>query len=338
MSKIVMIQAYFGELPNFFELWLHSAKNNLDIDFLIFTDDNVSKYNLSPNIKVVNISFSEVSSLISKKIKMDISIENPYKMCDFRPFYGVIFDEYLYRYSHWGYFDFDLYFGQLNKFITSDLLNEYDKIGIYGHLTILKNEKKVMDVILNRDNWPYSLEYMLTSKKLFALDESGGMNILFSSPELKQKQLVISDINYMLPIWSDVRFDCAYQFFFVDKGKVYIARSSDEKKEILIEEVAYIHYQKRVVRYSNIDMDKPFYFSNDGIFNFTEDKFNSLVFSSEITKGYRKKYILKNAIKKFYMYLTNTSSFSIKIKKTQRRWRKIFSEETPTNIIRVEKL
>lgn len=338
MNKLILIQTYFGKLPNFFELWLNSAKKNSDIDFLIVTDDDTSRYELSSNIKVIKSSLENVSNLISEKLEMNIKIVNPYKLCDFKPFYGKIFEDHLNNYTHWGYFDFDMYLGNLNKFITQEILQEYDKVGIYGHLTIFKNNIRMMEFILDSDNWPYSLESTLASKKLFALDEAAGINIAVNSSNLKQKQLVISDINYMLPIWSDVRFDWPYQFFYVVDGNVYVARSRADRKEIIIEEVTYIHYQKRKIDFHGVDLEKPFYFSNQGIFNFSKEKLIELIFSVEISKSYRKKYILKNAILKLKLYLTNNSPYSIKIKYSQSKMEKKFQAERPVNVIKVEKL
>ena len=34
MKKIIIIIPYFGEFPNYFDLWMKSVKYNSDIDFL----------------------------------------------------------------------------------------------------------------------------------------------------------------------------------------------------------------------------------------------------------------------------------------------------------------
>ena len=35
MKKIIIIIPYFGEFPNYFDLWMKSVKYNSDIDFLL---------------------------------------------------------------------------------------------------------------------------------------------------------------------------------------------------------------------------------------------------------------------------------------------------------------
>jgi hypothetical protein len=37
-----------------------------------------------------------------------MEIRNPYKICDWKPFYGHIFREYLVAYDFWGHCDMDI--------------------------------------------------------------------------------------------------------------------------------------------------------------------------------------------------------------------------------------
>ena len=54
-------------------------------------------------------------------------VNSPYKLCDYKPVYGLIFDEDLQDYDFWGHCDVDLIFGDIRKFI-----NLYKKRGIYA--------------------------------------------------------------------------------------------------------------------------------------------------------------------------------------------------------------
>jgi hypothetical protein len=49
----------------------------------------------------------------------------PYIMVEFKPALGHIFAEYLKGYSHWGYSDLDILFGDLPRFITQDELTDF---------------------------------------------------------------------------------------------------------------------------------------------------------------------------------------------------------------------
>ena len=41
------------------------------------------------------MTFNELRKLIQSKFDFEISLEKPYKLCDFRPAYGFLFEEYL---------------------------------------------------------------------------------------------------------------------------------------------------------------------------------------------------------------------------------------------------
>ena len=52
---------------------------------------------------------------------------NPYALVEFKPAFGSIFSDYLSAYyTHWGYSDFDVLFGDLDRWITDEELTEYD--------------------------------------------------------------------------------------------------------------------------------------------------------------------------------------------------------------------
>ncbi len=128
--KICLVIPYFGDFPNYFDLWLNSCEHNPEINFLIFTD-NKEKYVYPSNVKVVNITFQELKEKIQSKFDFKICLSRPYKLCDYRPAYGYIFEEYLKDFDFWGHCDLDVIFGNLKQFLTKDILNNYEKIYKY---------------------------------------------------------------------------------------------------------------------------------------------------------------------------------------------------------------
>ena len=44
---------------------------------------------------------------------MQVTLDRPYKLCDFKPAYGFIFGEYLKEYDYWGHCDIDIVWGDL---------------------------------------------------------------------------------------------------------------------------------------------------------------------------------------------------------------------------------
>ena len=102
MNKILLIIPYFGQFNNYFSLFLESCRNNPTVNWLILTDDT-TPYSYPNNVKVVYTTLSEIKSRIEKKLGFDIKLDTPYKLCDFKPTYGYVFDEYLKGYAFWGY-------------------------------------------------------------------------------------------------------------------------------------------------------------------------------------------------------------------------------------------
>ena len=94
MKSIAFIIPYFGKFPTFFSLWLESCRNNPTIDWLLFTDCK-TQYNYPENVKVNYITFAGLKCKIQRLFDFEISLQKPYKLCDYRPTYGDIFIEEL---------------------------------------------------------------------------------------------------------------------------------------------------------------------------------------------------------------------------------------------------
>lgn len=128
-SKIVILICYYGQFPWYFPYFLHSCKFNPTIDFIIFSDIEC-QYSLSPNVKIINKSFREIRELASKKLEISVNIDFPYKLCDFKPAYGLIFEDYTTGYDYWGQSDIDVIYGNIRKFLTEKLLSRYDFVSV----------------------------------------------------------------------------------------------------------------------------------------------------------------------------------------------------------------
>ena len=139
--KYVVFCPYFGTLPTNFNLWLKSCSYNKDFLFIVFTNDE-TPYIKPDNVKIVVKTFDEFREEIQNKFDFKISLENPYKLCDYKPTYGFVFEEYLNNCTYWGFCDLDLVFGNLTKFLPKE---DYDKISFLGHFCLMKNEKKITE-------------------------------------------------------------------------------------------------------------------------------------------------------------------------------------------------
>ena len=149
-NKVIFIIPYFGNFNNYFQLFLNSCATNSDFSWLIVTDNN-DKYDFPRNVLVKRMSFSQLKEIINEKLNANVRINNPYKLCDLKPMYGEIFHDFISKFDWWGYCDIDLIFGKLNHFLTDDLLNNYDKIGVLGHCTLMKNINTVIVLFIERE-------------------------------------------------------------------------------------------------------------------------------------------------------------------------------------------
>lgn len=243
--KIAIIIPYFGKLPNYFLLFQKSIENNKKFDFIFYTDQKIKSN--SKNIYINNITFKSLKKRIQSIFDFPISLEKPYKLCDYRPAYGEIFENDLIGYDYWGHCDTDMIFGDMSKFIKFENMQDYDKIYEYGHLCLYKNNKK--------NNANYRNDSILNFKNVYqnrgswCFDEKNGIQKIFDSLDLKTYKrneiLDISPRHYQLRrVESDKNIkNYKKQVFYYKEGKIY--RCYDDNLTIKHEEFLYIHLQKR---------------------------------------------------------------------------------------------
>jgi hypothetical protein len=143
-NKIGIIIPYFGNLPNYFPFFLKGCEFNTDIIDIHFIHDREITFDLPDNVIQHKISLSEINKLATDKTGLNININNPYKLCDFKPVYGHIFENILESYEFWGYGDIDIIYGDLSKFFSELNLIKYDLFTfreyiISGALTVMRN-------------------------------------------------------------------------------------------------------------------------------------------------------------------------------------------------------
>lgn len=255
MKKLVFIIPYFGKFNNYFQLFLNSCAKNPDIDWLIFTDDK-RNFNYPKNVIVNYISFNEVKNRFQRYFDFKINLEFPYKLCDFKPTYGLIFEEYIKKYKFWGHCDTDLIWGNINKFITDKMLADYDKIGILGHCTIYKNTKYINNLFKKSLNGLEIYKKVYTSNQGYAFDEefNNSINNIFEQEKCKiyykemQANIYTKSSDFRLTNLNKDKKTYSIEenkkaFFVWDNGHIYryiYINNKVEKHEYL-----YIHMQSR---------------------------------------------------------------------------------------------
>ncbi len=149
MATILYIVPYFGRFPGIFPAWLHSCGNNPTVDWLILTDDE-RPFNYPPNVRTVYTTFEAVRERMQKLFDYPISLEKPYKLCDYKVVYGAAFPEYVAGYDFWGFCDIDLIWGDIRRFLTPEVLGRYEKIGYQGHSTLFRNNGRNNSIFRER--------------------------------------------------------------------------------------------------------------------------------------------------------------------------------------------
>lgn len=118
------------------------------------------------------MTFSELTALISSKFDFTISLERPYKLCDYKPAYGYIFENYIKDYYFWGHCDIDTIMGNLKHFLTDEIFNMYDKIFCLGHMTLYKNTFENNRLFMSKYNGVYLYKNVLSSPEIHWFDEA----------------------------------------------------------------------------------------------------------------------------------------------------------------------
>ena len=149
---------YFGSFPNYFQLYLDSLSINTDIlSVIIFTDIDKCMYQLPENAIIINMTLDNIRERAAcflldeynTQIDSSLLIKRPYKLCDYRVVYHLLFCDILRNigvnetdYIGWG--DIDLIYGKLSNMINLKI--DYSVIGFHGlHTLLIDNGNHIID-------------------------------------------------------------------------------------------------------------------------------------------------------------------------------------------------
>ncbi|MCC8098006.1 MAG: hypothetical protein LIO44_05530 [Eubacterium sp.] len=261
MNKVCIVNVYFGKYPNYFELFLKSCYFNKKIDFLLLTDQEIFT---KDNVHVVRSELSEFKKLVGKKLGFEVSLDTPYKLCDYKCAYGKILEDYLKEYDYWGHCDCDLIWGDIYHFLCKYEFEKYDKFLSMGHLSLYRNIPKNNVSFMLEGSAVGDYKTVYTSSKIFLFDEALGIDEIYKNNKISFfDKPIFADIdpiykNYKLQEFGRFPYNKEggynqyffnrginkkQQIFLYDNGK--IIRCYYEKEKLLKDEFMYIHFQKR---------------------------------------------------------------------------------------------
>ncbi len=230
LKSILMLMPFFGKWPEWINLFIESCKWNPSIDWLFFTDCG-EPGNICENVRYIHMGLEEFSALASRKLGIKVDLEKPYKLCDFKPTYGMILGDYLEGKDYWGFGDIDVVYGNIRKFLTDDMLTHdvisFNDRHISGHFCLLRNRKSVKTAFRKVRLW----ESKLTSKEHANFPE--GKEYV---KVVKNKYLLESYNTPFSPLipWTDNTFSFPREWYWKDGS---LTNDKDVGKEFL-----YLHF------------------------------------------------------------------------------------------------
>lgn len=274
MKKCCFIVPYYGHFPKQFPVFLKSCGANPAYNWLLFTDDRTA-FSYPENVQVVYNSLSDFRELANKKFGFPICLEQKdlHKLCDLKPAYGFLFEEYLSEFRFWGHCDIDTVMGKLDDFLTDELLEQYDKLFCLGHMTVFRNTPENNRVFMSEHNgrpvyreaftkpenaW-FDEEYhddnnnnqifLRQGKRVYQKDLS--LNIHIGSRRFRRtvyvgRELAPEDHGYVTEEYRPASY-------FWDHGR--IIRITEENGQLHTEAFPYVHLQYRQMEFNQAVLD-----------------------------------------------------------------------------------
>ena len=260
MYSIAHILAYFldgkGHWPEYIDWFMASAKANSTIDFFIFTDDHsLEKWEDTPNINIVYMTYAECVERIHKKVGY-VNMKKTRKLCDIKPVYGKVFSEWIEGYDFWAFGDCDLILGNLRKVYTDEFLDKYDWFQVLGNLEIIRNTDEVKDYyLLERPDWSRNKDFTWASivhnERETGFDEwigvpmivrENGKRIFWTRENFAN--IYQEHKGYTKMIDNTVQENTLFQYWRWENGAIYhVDKLTGRKKERL-----YIHFSNRKIK------------------------------------------------------------------------------------------
>ena len=183
--KILFICAIYGTGASrpYLPFFLKSAEHS-GLDFLLFGDPPLP-FRLPPNVKQIHLPWDDLVTRIERMVfgsrKLDeMRRASMYKIIDVKPLYGYLFQEMLQNYDFWAYGDNDMIFGNVTKFLSTEILLNNDVIvgnidknpihKTWGPFTIMRNSPIVVEMF----KLAPGLFQTFNSQWSFFFDEWGG--------------------------------------------------------------------------------------------------------------------------------------------------------------------
>lgn len=186
----------------------------------------------------MKMPLDKLNSMLSRQI-----INLPYILVEYKPAFGHIFADYLKGYSHWGYSDLDVVFGDLNRWITDDEWNDYDivtygfgdqdKLYLRGQFTFHRNDAAYINQLWRGCKYLSEMDvrYAHPDKLKFESAEGCYSQAVIKKEDVRVKYAVkaFSDVSENSPIYAHGM----YLSLGSDSGVSYTSSAEYNAKSVL---------------------------------------------------------------------------------------------------------
>jgi uncharacterized protein DUF6625 len=167
-GQALLLVPYFGSFGPWFPLFLHSVAMQHTLDVLLLSDSEPPA--LPANVRRVEMTLDELRKLANAKLATPVRLHRLRNVCDLKPAYGLIFEEFTHGYEYWAFGDEDVLYGDVDGILGPHLDGTTDLVipgidGKSGHLTVLRNHSRVnelatkdptyKEVLASREHWAY---------------------------------------------------------------------------------------------------------------------------------------------------------------------------------------
>lgn len=250
------------------------------------------------------MSFDELKKHIEEKLELKLPNIAPYKLCDFRPAYGVLFEELVKNYDFWGYGDIDLIYGELDKFITDDLLKNNDLLAfkkghMHGPFSLYRNNEEV-NLLYSKGNF----KEIFQAEEYLSYDEFS-RNPFYTEIQDEHEILKLPNNNISVIVFKEQLakklsvYNVQYAKENLMKGEIIAYSQGQLYNYHTNENYIFYHWvlEKRFIwfKYPNwiFQAPKEFYISITGFYNSEEFKNYSYLHSKKMALGMFKWWYLK---------------------------------------------
>ena len=237
--------------PSYFDLFAMSAAgSSRDIDYLIFhcfipPSLLPNPTSLPTNVKLIDLNsnsssndndnecglanlFTRVTDERQKNNTMQLPLTKlitrlshqiinlPYILVEYKPAFGHIFHEYITQYSHWGYSDLDVVFGDMSRWIDTDEWDDYDivtygfgdqdKLYLRGQFTFHRNDPTYINQLWRHCKYLSEMDIRYSNPETLKFESAEGCysQAVITRKDIKVKWAVkaFTDVGENSPIYT----------------------------------------------------------------------------------------------------------------------------------------